>query len=117
HAFFDGAAEQNQGRGAEHGDQGEEDEQNTYPGVAVRRAIARNVVGGVEAIDQAFDYAGCGPQREDSRNDDESGGPLAAITKLVKHCVFGTWRQYLREEDGDFLAYVIGANLDGDCGG
>src|SRR6185437_6612695 len=114
HAVLNGSAEQDQGRCADHRDYDQEDEHDADAHVRPHGAIAGDVISGVEAVHQALNDAGCGPERKHCGDNDQDDRALAAIAELLEHRVFGARRKNLFEKYAHLLAELIGAHLEGD---
>ena len=79
--------------------------------------VARDAVGGVEALHEALEQSGRGPESDEQCHDQERDGFLAARAELAEDHAFGAGRQNFLEDLGDRTCDEFGAGHDEHGGG
>ena len=110
-------AEQDEDRGEDQGYGGEQHQGNGYAAAMQKAAIARDLVGRLEAFNEALDHAGCGPKRDQAGEYEQVEGTRAGDAELPYDEVFRTGGNNLREGIFQGVGDELGAGLHQNGGG
>ncbi len=115
--MFDLPAEQDEDRGEDQGHGSEQHQGNGHSAAMQKAAIARDLVGRLEALNEALDDAGCGPKGDQAGEDEQVERPRAGDAELVHDEIFGAGGNNLREGIFQGVGDELGAGLHQNGGG
>ncbi len=102
-------AEQDERGGGDQRDGGEKDQADGDAGLMEKGRVAGDAIGGVEALHEAFEESGSGPESDEEGDDEEGDGFLAARAELREDDAFGAGREHFFEDFGHGARDEFGA--------